>query len=77
MKMSAGFFVGNDIKVAIEAFCATLNILTLLAVPSRSTIDSEHIVASPHNNVSPPLHTCPVCCCQQYSHSSLAVQNLT
>ena len=76
MKMSARFIVVSDIKLAIAAFCATLNICILLAVPSTSTIDSEHFVASPHNNVSPPLHTCPVCCCEQYSHSSLAVQNL-
>ena len=76
MKMSEGFIVASDIKVAIEAFCATLNIFILLAV-RLLTIDSEHIVASPHNNVSPPLHTSPVCCCQQYRHSSSDVQKLT
>ena len=35
-----------------------------------STIHSEPIVASPHNNVSTPLHKCPACYYQQYSHSS-------
>ena len=34
MKMSAGFIVASNIKVAIAAFCATLNIFILLAVLS-------------------------------------------
>ena len=39
------------------------------AVRSTATVP-EHIAASPHNNVSPPLHTCSFCYCQQHSHSS-------
>ena len=44
----------------------------LFAAVNSTTTDPEHTVPSPHNTVSPPLHTCPVCCCQQHSHSSSA-----
>jgi len=43
----------------------------VLFAPINSTATvPEHTVASPHKNISPPLHTCLVCCYQQYSHSS-------
>ena len=46
-----------------------LHTVLFAAVSSTATVP-EHIVISPHHNNSSTLHTCPVCCCQQYSHSS-------